>query len=83
MTLGDRLATGEELVQASAQVIEADELAKGTPLAKRTGRVRFEVENLLPCCQAIDITGEDMQGVAFKLSDYRGKVVLLDFSGFW
>ncbi len=28
---------------------------------------------------APEITGVDADGVAFKLSDYRGKVVLLDF----
>src|SRR5262249_3810696 len=30
-----------------------------------------------------DIRGEDLDGKAFKLSDYKGKVVLLDFWGFW
>ncbi len=30
-----------------------------------------------------DIVGQDMDGAAFKLSDYRGKVVVLDFWGFW
>ena len=29
--------------------------------------------------RAPEITGEDADGVKFKLSDYRGKVVLLDF----
>ena len=32
---------------------------------------------------APDIAGEDIDGVAFKLSDYRGKVVMLDFWGLW
>lgn len=30
-----------------------------------------------------DFEAVDADGVAFKLSDYRGKVVLLDFWGFW
>jgi hypothetical protein len=30
-----------------------------------------------------DIAGEDLDGKAFKLTDYKGKVVLLDFWGFW
>ncbi|MFM1872441.1 MAG: AhpC/TSA family [Planctomycetota bacterium] len=34
-------------------------------------------------CTAPDIVGEDLDGVAFKLSDYRGKVVFLDFWGDW
>ncbi|MFO1076423.1 MAG: hypothetical protein U1E73_01710 [Planctomycetota bacterium] len=32
---------------------------------------------------AADIAGVDLDGVAFKLSDYKGKVVLLDFWGDW
>jgi hypothetical protein len=32
---------------------------------------------------APEITGEDIDGVSFRLSDYRGKVVLLDFWGNW
>ncbi len=33
--------------------------------------------------KAPDIEGEDADGRPFKLSDYRGKVVLLDFWGNW
>ena len=40
--------------------------------------VGFEVGNLAP-----EIQGEDLDGVKFKLSDYRGKVVVLDFWGDW
>ena len=40
--------------------------------------VGFEIGN-----QAPEISGEDIDGVAFKLSDYRGKVVVLDFWGDW
>ncbi|MBI5362533.1 MAG: redoxin domain-containing protein [Planctomycetes bacterium] len=32
---------------------------------------------------APDFTTKDSDGVEFKLSDYRGKVVVLDFWGFW
>ena len=32
---------------------------------------------------APDIAGEDIDGAKFKLSDYRGKVVMLDFWGHW
>ncbi|MEM7515857.1 MAG: hypothetical protein AAF368_02890 [Planctomycetota bacterium] len=34
-------------------------------------------------CIAPDIVGPDLDGVEFKLSDYRGKVVFLDFWGDW
>lgn len=43
----------------------------------------YEAENLEPGLQAPEIEGEDLDGVKFKLSDYRGKVVLLDFWGDW
>jgi hypothetical protein len=32
---------------------------------------------------APEIAGRDVDGKSFKLSDYRGKVVALDFWGFW
>jgi cytochrome oxidase Cu insertion factor (SCO1/SenC/PrrC family) len=32
---------------------------------------------------AAEIEGADQDGVRFKLSDYRGKVVVLDFWGHW
>ena len=49
---------------------------------KATGDL-FEARNLATGKTAPDIEGEDIDGVAFKLSDYRGKVVLLDFWGDW
>lgn len=33
--------------------------------------------------EAPEISGVDLDGVEFKLSDYRGKVVMLDFYGDW
>ena len=32
---------------------------------------------------APEIEGVDLEGVAFKLSDYKGQVVMLDFYGDW
>ena len=32
---------------------------------------------------APDIIGTDIDGVDFKLSDYKGKVVMVDFWGTW
>lgn len=43
----------------------------------------FEAEHLEVGVVAPEITGEDLDGFSFKLSDYRGKVVLLDFWGDW
>jgi len=43
----------------------------------------FQLQNLYVGALAPDIEGEDLNGVKFKLSDYRGKVVVLDFWGNW
>jgi tetratricopeptide (TPR) repeat protein len=43
----------------------------------------FEIQHLGIGKQAPEITGEDIGGKKFTLSDYRGKVVLLDFWGDW
>lgn len=39
----------------------------------------FEVEHLQVGCQAPEIRGTTLEGQPFKLSDYRGKVVVLEF----
>jgi hypothetical protein len=43
----------------------------------------FELRNLSIGKIAPNIEGEDIEGKPFKLSDYRGKVVVLDFWGHW
>jgi thiol-disulfide isomerase/thioredoxin len=43
----------------------------------------FEMTNLRVGKLAPDIVGEDLSGEALKLSDYRGKVVLLSFWATW
>lgn len=42
-----------------------------------------EFRNLRIGKVAPDIAGEDVDGVKFKLTDYRGKVVVIDFWGDW
>jgi hypothetical protein len=43
----------------------------------------FALRHLAVGKVAPDIEGEDLGGKRFKLSDYRGKVVVLTFWGFW
>ena len=43
----------------------------------------FEMHNLSIGKVAPEIEGKDIDGKKFKLSDYRGKVVVLDFWGDW
>jgi len=62
-------------------------IAAGTPEETTLGEVAkqalFEIRELAIGKMAPEIEGEDVDGVAFQLSDYRGKVVMLDFWGFW
>jgi hypothetical protein len=57
-------------------------LPGGDTGAGRAQAELFEIRNLRVGKQAPDIEGEDQDGKRFKLSDYRGKVVLLDFWSF-
>jgi hypothetical protein len=53
------------------------------PLDQAAQGELFEMRNLAVGKAAPEIEGEDIDGVKFKLSDYRGKVILLDFWGNW
>ena len=48
-------------------------------MAQKVKAELFEFRNLLVGKEAPDIEGVDQDGHRFKLSDYRDKVVLLDF----
>ena len=68
---------------AAADAERAIELGAGTTFAERAKGVKHELQNLQVGLPAPEIEGEDLDGVAFKLSEYRGKVVVLDFWGNW
>lgn len=55
---------------------------RGSIADAATGSLR-ELRDLKVGKYAPEISGEDIDGVAFNLSDYRGQVVLLDFWGHW
>ena len=46
-------------------------------------RELFELQHLGVGAQVPDIQGVDLDGKAFKLNDYRGKVIFLDFWAHW
>ncbi len=54
---------------------------RGVPIKDLTRGYFVELRELLPGKPAPEIEGEDADGKRFKLSDYRGKVVLLSFWG--
>jgi hypothetical protein len=82
-----------EREKATADAAQAFELLKskygevnGGTLAKKSDEILPELKNvvkLVPGKEAPEIEGEDLDGKTFKLSDYRGKVVLLDYWAHW
>lgn len=77
--------SADAIKEAEAVLTEASEkhgdvtLSSGRSVAERANAELFEIRNLCVGKEAPDIEGLDQEGTAFKLSDYRGKVVLLDF----
>ncbi len=54
-------------------------MPNGGTIGKKARAALFEIRHLVVGKEAPDIEGVDQDGREFKLSDYRGKVVLLDF----
>lgn len=61
----------------------ADVPASGDTLGAAAETELFAIRHLSIGGTAPDIEGEDVDGKPLKLSDYRGKVVVLDFWGHW
>ena len=85
MPLTDPAALGKEIEVLLVRVEkEYGDIRYGqSTLGERAAALLSEVRNLgigRPCPE---IVGEDLDGKSFKLSDYRGKVVLIDFWGDW
>jgi len=51
--------------------------------AKRAENYLYEIEHLQIGMAAPDFEAVDEKGASWKLSEYRGKVVVIDFWGFW
>ena len=71
------------LMESVAQDYADVKDARGRPIGKRAEGWLFEKDHLQVGNTAPEVEATDLSGVAFKLSDYRGKVVLLDFWGNW
>jgi hypothetical protein len=69
----------EAVLEQAAEKYGDAMLPGGDAVTARARVELFEIRNLSVDKEAPDIEGEDQDGKRFKLSDYRGKVVLLDF----
>jgi hypothetical protein len=68
---------------ASGDLVGRLPVAPAVSLVDRIDGLLFAAEKLRIGLVAPDIAGTDLDGVEFKLSDYRGKVVVVDFWGDW
>ena len=77
------LQKAEELFERCISEYGDVKMAQEQSLADRAKATLFEMRHLVVGKPAPEIEGEDIDGKRFKLSDYRGKVVVLDFWGHW
>jgi hypothetical protein len=80
----DREPYEREAEQLLQQVIDKYADLKHLPtLGRAAEKELFELQHLAIGKVAPELVGEDLENKPMKLSDYRGKVVLLDFWGNW
>lgn len=76
-------ATPEQRKAGAVYYKKAAELYPKTELGQRCAGMVFAAENLQIGMKAPDIVGKDHDGNDLKLSDFEGKVTVIDFWGFW
>ncbi|MBI3861504.1 MAG: redoxin domain-containing protein [Planctomycetia bacterium] len=69
----------EQLFERAEREFGDVELAEGGTIGGKVRADLYEMRHLIVGKEAPDIKGVDQDGTPFKLSDYRGSVVLLDF----
>jgi hypothetical protein len=81
---GRGVALSDVLARYARIAADYGDVARGRRMLKDSSEMAIRSLTVLAVGQpAPEIAGEDLDGVAFKLSDYRGKVVMLDFWGDW
>jgi hypothetical protein len=73
------LKESEKLLRRAADQFGDVKLASGGTVGDKARSELDDILHLTVGKAAPEIEGEDQDGKKFKLSDYRGKVVLLDF----
>lgn len=67
----------------SGVLFKIEPYSAGKTYAELAKAELYALTKLVPGKQAPDIQGVDADGASFRLSDYRGKVILLTFSANW
>jgi hypothetical protein len=79
----DALAEKAVALYERAKAEFGDVQFRGDTMANTAEGAMFGLKYLRPGKPVPEIEGPDMDGKTFKISDYKGKVVLLDFWGHW
>lgn len=85
-TLGDKLAEADKVAAEAEKyfTMVIDQYAKDNAALKKQAETELKaLRTIRVGKEAPIISGPDLDQKEFKLSDYRGKVVLLDFWGHW
>jgi hypothetical protein len=85
-TLGDRPAEADKVAAEAEKYLTRaiDLLGQGDAARQKQAEIELKaLRTLRVGKEAPEISAGDLDGKEFKLSDYRGKVVLLDFWGNW
>jgi uncharacterized protein (DUF305 family) len=77
------IETAFEKIIADFGSVKLRDVENSPTLGERLESELFEIKYLAVGCEAPNISGEDIDGVEFNLTDYRGKVVVIDFWGDW
>lgn len=72
-----------EYAAAKKEALRAAEIAEAPAIKQEVQSIIDGREKVVGGKVAPDIVGVDLDGVAFKLSDYKGKIIMLDFWGNW
>lgn len=83
MALNSLLAPGFDVIEMEKAFASLSESVRQSLLAEKVDERIQTVKKTQEGVEAMDFTQPDVDGVAVKLSDYRGKYLLLDFWASW
>jgi hypothetical protein len=73
----------EQKAEGLAMLKELSKISRAFPMQRNLARAIFIAENLQIGMVAPNFEAVDVDGEPISLADYRGKVTVLDFWGFW